>query len=324
MKNTRSFIACSALALAWLLTIQTAHATGVTAGTLIENTASASYTSGATSGTVQSNTVTIKVDELLNVAVAGLTSSATASGSSPTVLAYSVTNTGNGAEQFNLTVTPSVTGNGFDAVVQSIVIDTNGNGTYDPGTDQVLAAGAATPTIASDASLTVFILVTLPSGATNTQTSQVRLTANAATGTGAPGTVITGAGAGGGDAVVGSSGASGNALDSLIASLGSMALVKSAVIADPFGGVKIVPGALVTYSLVATVSASGAVDNVHITDVIPAGTTYQAGSLKLAGSTLTDIADSDAGTASSSGIDVSLGTVPGSATKTVQFTVKIN
>ena len=303
---------------------QAANAAGVLAGTLIENTASATYSSGAASGSVSSNTVTVKVDELLDVAVAGLTTTPVTTGSTSVVLEYSITNTGNGGEAFNVTVDPAVAGNGFDAVVQTIAYDSNGNGVYDAGVDTVITNGGATSSLAADASLKVFVVVTLPTGATDGQTSQVRLTADAVTGTGTPGTVFTGQGAGGGDAVVGASGASDNAADQMIASLATVALVKSATVVDPFGGSQPVPGAVITYTLVATVSGSGQAEGLHVTDVIPTGTTYQVSTLKLDGSALSDATDADAGVASASGIDVNLGTVAGGTTKTVKFDVKIN
>ena len=301
-----------------------AHATGVTAGTLIQNTASATYTSGSSSGTVSSNTVSITVDELLNVAVAGLTTTPAVAGQTSAVLEYSITNTGNGPEAYNVTVNPAVAGNAFDATVQSVVVDTNGNGVYDPGVDQVLATGASTPSIAADGALKIFVIVSLPSGATDGQTSQVQLTADAATGTGAAGTVFAGQGDGGGDAVVGTSTASGNAKDTLVASLAVVALTKSALIVDPFGGSQPVPGATVTYTLTAAVSGTGQATGLHVTDIIPAGTTYQPGTLTLDASALTDGSDADAGVASSSGVDVTLGTVNGGTSKTVKFNVKIN
>ncbi|MFM5916581.1 MAG: hypothetical protein ACKOOL_03495 [Novosphingobium sp.] len=301
-----------------------AHATGVSAGTLIQNTASATYTSGASGGTVTSNTVSIKVDELLNVAVAGLTTTPAVAGQTNAVLEYSITNTGNGPEAYKLTADPAVPGNAFDAVVQSIVVDTNGNGVYDPGVDQVLAPGANTPVIAADGSLKVFVIVSLPASATDGQTSQVKLTADAATGTGTPGTVFAGQGDGGGDAVVGSTGASSSANDNLIASLATISLAKSAVINDQFGGHQPVPGAVVTYTLTATVSGTGQAAGVHIIDAIPTGTTYEPGTLTLDTAALTDANDVDAGQASASGVDVNLGTVNGGSTKTVTFNVKIN
>lgn len=328
MKNHLSFgsltgVAAS-LGLGIVLVPQAAMASGVSAGTLIENTATATYTSGTASGTVQSNTVTVKVDELLDVAVAGLTTTPVVAGAGNVVLAYSITNTGNGPEAFTVAVDPAVAGNDFDVTVQQIVIDTNGNGTYEPGVDQVLPAGSPTPVIAADDTLQIFVIVSLPAGATDGQNSQIRLTADAVTGTGTPGTSFAGQGEGGGDAVVGASGASSNGLDSLIASLAAVSLTKSASIVDPFGGSQPVPGAVVTYTLTATVSGTGQADSLHVTDVIPTGTTYQAGTLKLDAAALTDATDTDAGTASASGIDVNLGSVSGGTTKTVTFDVKIN
>lgn len=316
----------NAIALAFTILVfpEAAMASGVNAGTLIQNTASATYISGSASGSVTSNTVTFKVDELLDVAVAGLTTTPVSLGSGTAVLAYSVTNTGNGPEAFTITVNPAVAGNDFDATVQQVVIDSNGNGTYEPGVDQVLAAGSPTPVLAADASLKIFVIAALPAGAGEGQSSQIRLTADAVTGTGSPGTIFAGQGEGGGDAVVGSSHASSFGLDSLIASLASVSLTKSAVVADPFGGTSAVPGAVVTFTIAANVTGSGTANNLHVTDVIPAGTTYQAGTLKLDGAALTDANDADAGQGSASGVDVNLGNVAGGISKTVSFDVKIN
>lgn len=312
------------LALGLALSGNPAQAAGVAAGTLIENTATATYNAGSGSSSIQSNTVTIRVDELLDVAVAGLTSTTVTAGASNVVLAYSITNTGNGPEAFELAADPAVAGNDFTVTVQQLVIDTNDNGVYEPGVDQVVTAGSATPTLAADASLRVFVIVNVPAGAGDTQTSQVRLTASAATGTGAPGTTFAGQGEGGGNAVVGASGASAFGLDSMLAALATVTLSKAAAIADPFGGNQPVPGAVVTYSLTATVSGTGQAQSLRITDAIPTGTTYRAGSLKLDGSALSDAADGDAGQASASGIAVELGDVAGGSSKVVTFDVEIN
>ena len=240
------------------------------------------------------------------------------------MLTYQVTNTGNGPESFDLSADPAVSGNTFNPVLQSIANDTNGNGVYDPGTDVILATGTPTPAIAPDSSLTVFVLTTLPNAATDGQTGQVRLTATAATGSGTPGTVFAGQGAGGGDAVVGASTGLDNALATEIARLAAVNLTKSATILDPFGTQQPVPGAIVTYSLLAMVSGAGMASNLNVTDVIPTGTTYQPGTLTLDGTPLSDATDSDAGQASAAGIAVGLGTLAGGTSKTVAFKVKIN
>jgi uncharacterized repeat protein (TIGR01451 family) len=301
-----------------------ARASGVTAGTLIQNTASATYSSGSGTNTVQSNTVSVKVNQLVDVAVAGLNSSPVTSTSTAT-LSYSITNSGNGSDSFNLVADPNVPGNPFVGTVQKIAVDTNGNGQFDPTVDQEITAGGATPAISPDGSLKILVVVALPANATDTQTSQIKLTATSVIGSGNPGTLFGGKGVGGVDAVIGMSHGTGSALDSIAASLAAVSLTKSAAIADPFGGSAPVPGAVVTYKIVASFSGTGSANGVHVTDVIPTGTTYQPGTLALDGTALSDASDADAGVGGSSGIDVTLGDVAGgSADKSVTFKVKIN
>lgn len=303
-----------------------AYAAGVTAGTLIANTATASYNTGSGgTATIQSNTVALKVDELLNVAVAALAGAPVPASNNLATLSYAVTNTGNGSEAFRLAVDPAIAGNPFAGTVQTVAVDSNGNGTYDPGVDAVVATGGATPALPADGSVRVFVVITVPGGAADGAISQVRLSATAVTGSGTPGTTFAGQGDGGVDAVVGATTAQSNALESVLARMAAIGLTKTAVILDPFGGTRPVPGALVTYSLVSHTTGTGTADAVRITDPIPAGTTYQAGSLKLDGAALTDAADADAGSAGAAGIDVALGNLAGgSPDRTVAFTVKIN
>ena len=324
MRTAHVRIAASSLAVLATQWAGAAQAAGVTAGTLIANTATATYDTGSASVSVQSNTVTVRVDELLDVAVATLGASPVDAGAGTTVLAFQLTNTGNGPEGYLLTADPAIAGNDFNAVVQSIAIDGNGNGVYDAGVDQILATGTATPEVAPDTALTVFVLVTLPNDAADSETAQVRLTAAASTGTGPAGTVFAAQGNGGGDAVSGISTAQDDALAALRARIALVALTKGAAIAGPFGGVQPVPGALVTYTLAAAVSGAGSADNLRITDTIPTGTTYQPGTLTLDGGPLTDAADGDAGQGSSAGINVGLGSVAGGTTRTVTFKVKVN
>lgn len=300
-----------------------ASATGIAAGVLIENTATATYTANATPQTVDSNTVTLKVDEVLDVATASQESGPVAATASA-VLRYKVTNTGNGPETFVLTANPAVSGNAFNATVSGLAIDTNGNGIYDAGIDTDLANGATSPSLAADGFLDILVRVTIPAAAAANATSRVDLTAAATTGTGAPGTLFAGAGVGGGDAVVGASTASNTAQAVLTVDKAVVSLVKSATIADPFGGARPVPSAIITYSIVANVGGTGSVTGLAINDAIPAGTTYQAGSLTLEGAGLTDTADADAGQGSASGVAVQLGTIAAGSSRTVTFKVRIN
>ena len=317
-------LALAPLAIAAALVTTPAHAGGVKAGTLIENTASATYDGGAGPVTIPSNTITVKVDELLDVTVTSRDSGPVSAAPGSAVLTFELTNTGNGPEAYTLTANPAVAGNDFDTTVNGIAVDTNGNGVYDPGVDQMLTGPATTAAIAADASLTVFVLVTIPGGVADGDQSDVSLLAEAVTGTGAPGTAFAGQGAGGGNAIVGSTGANATATGSLSVGITDVDLIKSATVRDPFGGTGIVPGATITYAIRAEVKGSGSVSDLVVTDAAPADTTYVAGSLKLDGATLTDAADADAGRSSTSGISVDLGTVSGGSSRTVTFQVTID
>lgn len=301
-----------------------ASAGGVTAGTLIENTAVASYDDGAGSRTINSNTVTVRVDELLDVTLTSLDPSPITTRPGDAVLTFELTNQGNGPEAFRLLPNVGVAGNDFDVTVRSVAIDSNGNGVYDDGIDEILAAPQTTAVLAADATLTVFVLVTVPQGVTDGETSDVDLVAEAVTGSGAPGTVFAGAGVDGGDAIVGTTGALANARGGLIVGVASVELVKSVVLRDPFGGTSAVPGTIATFTILARVTGSGTITDLVVTDAIPDGTAYAAGSLALDSAALSDAEDGDAGSASdAAGIAVDLGTVAANTSQSVTFDVVI-
>lgn len=322
-----SFALCIALT---AMTAPSAFAAGTLAGTDIENIAEATYDTPSGPVTIQSNTVVIKVDELLDVTVdwrdpGDVTTSPGAVGN---VLTYQVTNTGNGSEAFALNVNTANGGDDFDPSLTQIILDTNGNGVYDPGVDTVYVPGTNDPVLAPDQSIRVFVITSTPVGVTDGNRADVSLLAVAKTGSGVPGTSFAGAGQGGGNAVVGSTGADASDNGFLAVQAASITLVKSATIADPFGGNRPVPGAIITYSIVANVSGSGNLANLVISDPIPVGTTYvvntithQAGAAAPAG--LTDAADSDVGIFDGTRVSVSAGTVPAGQTRTVTFKVRI-
>jgi uncharacterized repeat protein (TIGR01451 family) len=306
-----------------------AMAVGTAAGTTISNTATASYTDpGGNPVSVPSNKVDIVVDELLDVTVATADPGdiVVTPGSTNQVLSFIVTNTGNGSEAFRLTPNATVGGDQFDPTTTSIVLDTNDNGVYDagPGGDEIYTPGVTDPRLAPDASVRVFVLSSIPAGTADVDRGIVELTAAATTGTGAPGTTFAGQGQGGGNAVVGSTGADGTDRGRYLVQNATITFTKSAVVADPFGGTTSVPGSIITYTLVATISGSGTLTNAAINDPIPVGTTYQIGSITLQGSALTDTADGDAGSFASNSISVGLGSVTGGQTRTVTFRTRIN
>lgn len=303
-----------------------AFAVGTAAGTTISNTATATYTdAGGTTVSVPSNQVDVRVDEVLNVTVATADPGDIAAlpGATNQALSFTVTNTGNGAEAFRLSPVNAIGGDAFDPTTTSLVID-NGNGVYDPGIDTVYAAGSNDPVLAPDTSVRIFVLSTIPGAATDGQRGQTDLTATAVTGSGAPGTSFAGQGQGGGDAVVGLSSAQGRDGGFYVVSAATVAFVKSASVLDPFGGSKPVPGAIVTYTLVATVSGTGTLANLAAGDPVPASTTYVPNSITSQSVALTDLTDGDAGEFAANTVSVRFGTVPGGQSRTVTFKVRIN
>lgn len=329
MKSRRERSSRVALAAALLAAAgaSPALAAGTVAGTTISNTASATYDGpGGSPVTVPSNKVDLRVDEILNVVVATAESGdvASAPGATNQVVKYTVTNTGNGSEAFKLASITAIGGDGFDPNATSIVIDGNGNGVYDAGVDTVYTSGSNEPVLAPDARITVFILSTVPAGATETQRGQIDLSATSVTGSGTPGTVLAGQGAGGGDAVVGTTTASARDKNFYVVTATTVALVKSATVADPFGGTTSVPGSIITYTLVATISGSGTIANLGVGDPVPAATTYVPASLTAQGVAISDATDTDAGEFAAGRIAVRFGAVAGGQTRTVTFKAKIN
>jgi uncharacterized repeat protein (TIGR01451 family) len=304
-----------------------AMAAGTIAGTDIENIASATYDSAGGPVTIQSNTVVIKVDELLDVTVLSTAPGdvITSPGAAANVQPFQITNNGNGGEEFTLTANVANGGDDFDPTLVEIVIDTNDNGVYDPGIDDIYVSGSSNPALilAPDQQQVVFVITSTPAGVSDTNRASVGLTAAALTGTGAPGTSFAGAGQGGGNAVVGTTGADSTDNGFLAVQAASVSLLKSATIVDPFNGNRPVPGAVVTYSIVATVSGSGALNKLVITDPIPVGTQYQAGSITLEAVALTDATDADAANYDGTRISVAAGNVPAGQTRTVTFKVLI-
>lgn len=304
---------------------QPALAAGTRAGTTISNTATASFDNGAGPQDVNSNTVDLKVDELLNVTVASNNPAdvSTTPGATGQVLSFTVTNTGNGVEAFGLTSINNGGGDDFDPTVTSLVID-DGDGVYEPGIDLVHVPGANDPVLNPDASVTIFVINTTPGGVADGNRGIVALVAAAKTGTGTPGISFAGQGEGGGDAVVGLTGADDQDDGAFVVSSASVTLAKTSLIVDPLGGSEPIPGAIITYTLTATVSGSGSVNGLTINDPIPGSTTYVPGSITLGGAALTDAVDSDAGRFASGAISVAIGTVAGGNVRTVTFRVRIN
>jgi uncharacterized repeat protein (TIGR01451 family) len=310
--------------------VMRAMAAGTAAGTIISVQAMVSYQVGPSSFSQSSNPVSATVAEVLDVAVTwqDLADVTVSPGETQRMLTFKVTNTGNGTEQFRLTADTSVSGDAFDPVAAGIFLDSNGNGIYDQGVDQPCLAGTNDPVLAADAGLTVFAAGNIPSTVRDGDTGNFELTATAVTGHGPPGTRFPAKGAGGTVAIVGTTGALNKALGTFAVSDISLAVTKTAVVVDPYGGNRATTGAVITYQVQVLAQGSGEASGVIFSDPLPAHTLYKPNSLNLNAAALTDTADSDAGDVGITAADtvtVRLGDLAaGAPVQTITFAVTVN
>ena len=177
------------IALSSLGALQSAFAVGTPSGTTISNQATVDYSVGGVSQTqITSAAASFVVDSRIDLTVSEVSTNATQTtpGQTNVVTTFRVTNTGNSTQGYQLSVTNEASGATLfsqtdDQNVNNlrIFVDSNGNGTYDAGTD----AATNLDTLATDAdgeSLVVFVVADIPVAATNGQYANVRLQARAA------------------------------------------------------------------------------------------------------------------------------------------------
>jgi uncharacterized repeat protein (TIGR01451 family) len=307
-----------------------AHAVGVPAGTSIDNTAQVTYQVGAVNATATSNTSSVMVAEILDVVVTLQTPSVPVlAGATQRAMLFRVSNTGNGAETFRLQMTSVLGGDEFDptAAAPSIYFDSDASGDLSPG-DVPYTAGSNDPVLNADAFVTVLVINDIPGGVTDGNRGFSRLTATSRTGTGTPGASFAGQGSSGTDAVVGTTGGDSEATGQYLVAGIAVNAVKSASVADQFGGTRPVPGARINYTIVVSASGTGTAAASVFNDDIPASTTYVPGTLRLNSVALSDAADADAGdfsTTPNARVRVQLGNLTqASGSQTIQFAVTIN
>ncbi|MEN8007684.1 MAG: hypothetical protein ABFS42_11755 [Candidatus Krumholzibacteriota bacterium] len=309
-----------------------AFAGGTPAGTDITSQAIINYTITGTGYSGVSNTVTTSVAEVLDLSLVWQDAAPVAvqPGAGGQALTFRLTNIGNGSDSYALTGLSTLTGDDFDPNLTNIHLDTNGNGSFDPGSDELYIPGGNDPVLAADAFTMLFLLNDIPSGALVDQLGDSRLDVVSNTGSGNPGEVIVGAGEMGVDAVVGAGGglADDRGTYRIVPLSAQLAILKSAVVVDPFGGSRPVTGATITYELSVTATGTGTTSNVVISDDIPLNTTYNPGTLMLNGASVTDALDGDngdVGGTTSGTITVAIGDVAvGGPGQTITFTVTID
>lgn len=330
----QKIMCCGAFILAGLLSMESV-AVGTSAGKTIRNTASVTYrVSGATSDSTATASYAFDVDELIDFTVTSQDAGAVTSSAPDTqVLSFRITNTGNGSEDFNVNA-GNITGDNFDVTVGNIYIDVDGDGIINSAIDTLVTGPI---TLAADNNVTLLVEVTVPSGLVDGDNGQVNISVTSKTITDnglsnpAAGTVIAGAGGIGQSgnpiaAVIGSTQGNEIATGTLVITAVAVNITKSITsMTDKFGGTKPLPGSIVRYQLDVSVTGSGSVTNVVISDTLPTDLRFaDTPDITLNGASKTEnTADSDGVGISGTTLSVNLGTVIAPNTYSVQFNAQI-
>lgn len=300
-------------------------------GTVISNIATMNYSvggvaqtpigsspTGNTSGAGTATTFVVDNKVNLTVAESNSTVTSVSPGATNQVTTFTVTNTGNTAQGYTLVGANAIgaptvftVADDLDATVSAVFVDANGNSTYDEATDTLSAISSLAP----GASVSVFVLATIPAAATNGQ--QAVVTLSATTKTAVTMTAVAepgGANTASVDIVFADSAnaltdplAANTARDAIGIAQDAYRIVSSVlsvtktgtVLCDPLNGItnpKNIPGAIVQYTvLVSNAAGTGASATLTtVTDTLAATVTHDPG-LRVP----TDAASCIAGTSSS-------------------------
>lgn len=331
----RLVLACLWFVTAGLLA-SAAHAKGTYAGTVIPNEVVLSFEINGKEQTRRASSQPVVVVEVIDVVVTARETNplAAKAGDVAKPLGFLVTNLGNGTETFTLARDNALTGDDFDPTSYAggaIYLESgleDGLQLSGPHADVVYVPGVNDPRLRPDASVLVYapsdIAATVPQGGRG----NLRLQASSATPGAAgavPGALLKGAGDSGGDAMVGHTRARSAAVSGYVVSNVTLTVAKTITsVVDPRGGKRVMPGAVLTYRMVLTLTGDGVAEGVVLTDPLPAETTYVANSLLVDGAARTDAADSDNAAFSDGTVTVNWGDVTAPATRLVEFKVTVN
>ncbi len=166
------------------------------AGEVVENTFTLSYTTGTSTNTFTPPTTTdFTVDRLVNVNVAGSSTSGILPGAQDQTVQFTVTNNGNDSQGYILEFEQETTGDNFDTnaptsgvSVQYYLEATDGDNDgicNDEGTATLTTYTAATSVpaagVPADGLLCVIVTQDIPASATDTQTADISLIAKSTT-----------------------------------------------------------------------------------------------------------------------------------------------
>jgi len=311
-----------------LALVPSAWALGTSAGNRIVNEARAEYTIGSSPTiTAYSGTVGVTVAELVDAVVAWAdANTVSVLGPLPVIgvpLQFTVSNLGNGIEDWTISVDNQVLGDDFQpdsSPTSPLIYRDNGDATCDTATDTLVAGPE--PILAD--SVIYFCVyndfsdTSAATGPADLDIAWVSLTATSTHAAG--GSVQPGAGDGLGDLVLAPSGGVGSDTGIYQVVLTVLNMIKSYAVADTISptGTEPIPGAVITYTIELGVQGSGTAQGVVVTDPFPTDTTYVPGSLS--------VIPAPAGTAvGATNLTVNFGDLDAAAgTQTINFDVTIN
>jgi uncharacterized repeat protein (TIGR01451 family) len=308
IRQVRTVLAAVAL-VASLAGVQTAFAAGTDAGVTIGNRATVNYTVGTaaqapieSSPTGNSNpgvgngaNTNFVVDRRIDFTVVetGGVGTIVTPGQANAVAIYTVTNTSNAAEGFQLSASNLVGGALFgntdntDVGNLRVFVDNPAGGGTAGVYDALVDTATNINSLAEDANVVVFIVADVPLTATNGQFANVRLTARAAT-VGSNGATLetetAGADTAGVDVVFGDAArdATETADDQYAVQSAALTITKSSsIISDLFNGTgpnrKAIPGSVIEYVVSITNNGAAAATSVRLSDTLDATLAFATG-----------------------------------------------
>ena len=312
-------------------------AAGSPAGTLISNSATLTYSmAGGAKAAVTALAKVVVVAEVIDLVLTWQDASAV-SVNSPDPgksLSFVLTNTGNGTETFLLARNNHLTDDQFDpenAAGGAIYLESGAQPGFQstgPNADTLYQPGINDPVLAADASRNIYLFSSIAPALARGAMGKASLSASAGTPGAAgarPGLSLAGLGQGGVDAVVGASRGQASAAGSYIVSGISLSLVKTVVaVRDVLGGGLVMPGSVLTYRVVLSLTGAGIAENFSFSDPLPASTRYLPASLTVDGAARSDAADTDNASFAAGTVSVLFGNTPVPATRVIEFKATVN
>ena len=286
---------------------------GTRAGTVVTNQASATYTVNGTAQTATSNVSTFVVDRKVNLTLVAEQAASVKvnAGQAGVTAAFRLTNLTNSPQDFildpdqtNLSVGILPGNDDYDVTALRAFVDADGNGVYDPAIDTATFVDE----LGADQSVIVFVVADVPNAANASQAFvSMHVITAAGGGVGTQGDVVVATNlnvvdqnneidivfadgdsdaAFAGDAARNAQARAYSAFQLNTQNVDLTVQKTSRVISDGIDVLnpKALPGSVVEYCLVVrNATLLTPASNINVTDIIPANTTYVAGSIQVGG-----------------------------------------